>query len=131
MEIILVTVGWQAYLLSESAFALGLVGLAQAIPVIGWALWAGHLADREDRRTIIFSGNLLLVVCALALAWLTISHRMTMPWLYAVLALLGTARAFIGPAASAIMPSLVSREDFPSAVGWTTGLSPPKKARHF
>src|SRR5215831_20167463 len=47
-----VAVGWQVYALTRSTFQLGMVGLAQFLPVIGLALAAGHVADRYDRRAV-------------------------------------------------------------------------------
>ncbi|HEY2112606.1 MAG TPA: MFS transporter [Dongiaceae bacterium] len=48
-----VAVGWQIYALTHSAFALGMVGLVQFLPMLGLTLVVGHVADRYDRRRII------------------------------------------------------------------------------
>ena len=60
-------VGWQIYELTHDKLALGLIGLAEALPFIGAALYAGHVADRHDRRrTVLASLALLLAVSVLA-----------------------------------------------------------------
>jgi MFS family permease len=67
-----VVVGWQIYALTEDPLALGLIGLAEALPYIGFALWAGHVADRVDRRRLVLAATAVLVACSialLALAW--------------------------------------------------------------
>jgi hypothetical protein len=50
-----VVVGWQVYALTKDALSLGLVGLAEALPFIGIALFAGHVADRVNRRRVVAS----------------------------------------------------------------------------
>ncbi|HMC46008.1 MAG TPA: MFS transporter, partial [Caballeronia sp.] len=49
-----VAIGWQIYSITHSAFALGLVGLSQFLPMFMLTLVVGHVADRYDRRTIAF-----------------------------------------------------------------------------
>ena len=67
IQIQMVVVGWQVYLITKDPFSLGLIGLAEAIPAIGVALYAGHLADIIERKKIIVICSLLLVICCGAL----------------------------------------------------------------
>ena len=62
-----VAVGWQLYQVTHDPLALGLVGLAEALPFIAFALPAGHLADRVDRRRLSLAGLLVLTLCSAAL----------------------------------------------------------------
>jgi len=48
-----VAIGWQVYDLTGSALALGLIGLAQFVPAFAFGLFAGHIADRFDRRRVV------------------------------------------------------------------------------
>jgi MFS family permease len=118
-----VAVGWQVYSISGRALDLGYVGLIQFAPALFLALITGHIADRFDRRHILIGYHLALLVCAAALSWITMAPAASsygvLP-IYAVLLLLGTARAFAGPAAQALLPNLLPAEDFTNAVAWNT-----------
>jgi MFS family permease len=117
-----VAVAWQVYQITHSALKLGLTGLALFLPGLLCMLAAGHTADRYDRRRIILACYTLQAVCTAALLWLSLTpwtfanHRV---WpIYAVLVGIGLGRAFSGPAASALLPSLVPKDHFVNAVTW-------------
>jgi MFS family permease len=117
-----VAVAWQVYALTHSALDLGYTGLALFLPGLFVMLAAGHAADRYDRRKIILLCYGLQACCTAVLLWLSLSatalqHGRIWP-IYAVLVGIGLGRAFSGPAASAMLPSLVPKEDFVNAVTW-------------
>jgi MFS family permease len=113
-----VGVAWQVYQLTHSALALGYTGLALFLPGLFFVLPAGHVADRYDRRNILLACYALQLVATGLLLWLTL-HGIGSIWVvYAILFLIGTGRCFAGPAASALVPSLVPREHFVNAVTW-------------
>src|SRR5690242_10352668 len=117
-----VAVGWQVYAVTHSALDLGLTGLALFLPGLFLMLAAGHTADRFNRRYVILACYSLQSVCTGALLWLSltkvhISHGTVWP-IYAVLLGIGAGRAFSGPAASALLPSLVPKDHFVNAVTW-------------
>jgi MFS family permease len=112
-----VAVGWQLYEQTRSAFALGLVGLIQVIPMLGLALPAGHTADRRDRRLVLMSASILASASAAGLAIVSI-YGGSPTLIYIFLFASGVARAYQGPARSSLMPQLVSRNVFPNAVTW-------------
>ena len=118
-----VAIGWQVYAITGRAIDLGYVGLVQFLPALSLALVTGHVADLVDRRLILIVQNVILLACAAALYWLTRS-QMTASYgvypIYAVLLVLGTARAFAAPAAQALLPSLVPSQDFSNAVAWSS-----------
>jgi MFS family permease len=118
MQMLSVAVGWQIYDLTRDPLDLGYVGLTQFLPGILLALVAGHTADRFDRRRIVQMCLLVLVVCAGLFAWQARSAAPSVRAIYAVLVLLGVARAFSGPASQSMLPLLVPAEAFGSAVGW-------------
>src|SRR5215475_3693241 len=68
-----VVVAWQMYALTRDPLALGMVGLAEAMPFIGLALPAGHVADVRDRRRVALVALVVLFACALALAALSVA----------------------------------------------------------
>jgi MFS family permease len=115
-----VAVGWQVYSLTGDPLHLGWVGLAQFLPMIVLSLATGHVADRFERRRILFICVLVFAMGTAALGWLSSGSELELPMLYGVLVLLGVGRAFHGPAAAAILPSLVPERDFTNAVVWNS-----------
>ncbi len=115
-----VAVGWELYERTDSAFALGLVGLVQVLPIFGLALIAGAAADRFDRKRIVLAALGLLGVSAVGLAIASTQHA-PLVTIYALLFLGGIARAFLGPAKSALLPQVVPTGVFRNAVTWYSG----------
>jgi len=118
-------VGWQIYELTHDKLALGLIGLAEALPFIGFALYAGHVADRHDRRRVALAALAVLVGCSLALLLLPMmlphAPRRVTTLIYAVIAVSGVARSFLQPARQALGQELVPRALFHNAVTWRSG----------
>ncbi len=102
-----VAIGWQVYLLTKDPLALGYVGLAQFVPAMALALVTGHVADRVDRRRILMVCYALFAVVALTFAGLAQLQDMPLPFFYAVVVVLGIARAFVAPAGQSFIPELV------------------------
>lgn len=113
-----VAVGWQVYQLTHSALSLGYTGLALFLPGLLFMLAAGHVADRYDKRYVILVCYALQAVCTIALLWISLHPIRSIVPIYCVLFLIGTGRCFSGPAASAMVPMLVPKEDFVNAVTW-------------
>jgi len=114
-----VAVGWQIYALSGSAFFLGLVGLAQFLPMVFLTLPVGHIADRYDRRNV---ARISMAAQGIALAVLTIGSYSG--WLgeeaiLVIVFMLGAARVFEGPTMQALLPTLVAPELIPTAAAWS------------
>jgi MFS family permease len=114
-----VALGWELYERTHSALALGLVGLATALPVVILALPAGHLADRMDRKRILVWAQMAFIVAGLALSALSY-WRGPVALVYAVLLARGAAQAYNNPARQALLPSLVPPEVFANAVTWAS-----------
>ncbi|QSA97936.1 MFS transporter [Methylococcus sp. EFPC2] len=111
-----VAVGWQVYALTGNALDLGLIGLAQFAPFVLLVLIAGQVADRADRRRILFLCYAAQCVCALLLLHFTL-NGLTEAWpVFAVMSIYGSARAFMMPTNQAILPNLVDSADFPRAM---------------
>jgi MFS family permease len=119
LEMQSVAVGWQVYAITLRPFSLGMVGLAQFLPGILLFLVSGHTADRFDRRNLLVACYAGFAVCsALLLAVTRAGSPPSVYAIYAVLVLLGVVRSFNGPASRALLPQLVSVENFPNAVAW-------------
>jgi len=115
-QMLVVAVGWQVYAMTGRLLDLGLIGLSQFLPFVVLALFAGHVADRYDRKRVLVLCNLALLVCVIALLWMTLA-RISHVWpIFLALGGLGVARAFHAPTAQAIMPNLVPLRAFGNAV---------------
>lgn len=113
-----VGVAWQIYQLTHSALALGYTGLALFLPGLFFTLPAGHVADLYDRRSVILTCYVLQLCATISLLLLTL-HGIRSIWLvYGILFFIGLGRCFSGPAASALVPTLVPKEHFVNAVTW-------------
>jgi MFS family permease len=113
-----VAVAWQVYSLTHRALDLGYTGLALFLPGLIFLLPAGHVADKFDRRHIILVCYALQFLCTIALLSIALLHLNNILAIYAVLFLIGTGRAFSGPASSAFLPQIVPPEHFVNAVTW-------------
>lgn len=111
-----VAVGWQVYAVTRDPLDLGLIGLSQFLPFVLLILPAGHIADTRDRRRIISMCFALECVCALLLLVLARRGLHSAVPVFAVMVLFGIARAFAMPTGQALLPNLVSREQFGTAV---------------
>src|SRR6059058_217718 len=69
----IVVVGWQVFALTRDPLSLGLIGLAEALPLIAMALYAGHVADRVSRRTVAIAGTFAILVSAVVLYLFTVT----------------------------------------------------------
>ena len=112
-----VAVGWLLYERTADAWALGFVGIAELAPVLFLMVIAGNAADRYPRRNIGIFAHTVLAFAALGLA--TVSWLDGPTWvIYALLMLIGTARAFASPSVNTILPQLLAKEEFNNANAW-------------
>jgi len=128
-----IIIGWQVYGIArqtmgvqESAFLLGMIGLVQFVPLFLLTPLVGLVADSVDRRWIVRCTTALLCMVAATLGYLTFTNSLTLPALFGAAVLVGVARAFSGPAYSALAPNLVPKESLPTAIAissiaWQTG----------
>jgi MFS family permease len=122
-QMTMIALAWQLYNITNSAFSLGLVGLAQFFPLILFTLHVGHVSDRYDRRTVArlcqwgSSAAVLLLFAGTLAGWLDSVA------IYAVVFILASVRAFEAPSMNAMVPALVPAEDVPRAMAWYTSAS--------
>ncbi len=102
-----VSIGWQVYAITHSALALGLIGLAQFLPVASLTFLAGHAADRYERVRVVQICEAVLAITAAFLAWGSRGHWLSVTEIFTVVTLMGAARAFESPAMGALLPALV------------------------
>lgn len=118
-----VAIGWYVYVATGTPMGLAYVGLAQFLPNLSVALFAGQAADRFDRRRVL---TLSLSVQSLCLAVFAVWAWLTPPTagpVYVLLVIIGAARAFAAPASAALLPRLVDAAEFPRAVAVASSAS--------
>jgi MFS family permease len=121
VQIMSVSIAWQIYDVTGEAFLLGLVGLSLFLPALVLILVTGLTADRFNRRLIMAVCLGVELLCALGfLAFVNAQAHEVWP-IFGILAVLGTARAFWGPAAQSLAPNLVPPEALANAI--TTNMS--------
>jgi MFS family permease len=118
-QMISFAVGWELWLRTRDEFHLGLVGLVQIIPVILLSLPAGHVADHYNRRRIVMFTQILLAICSLGLALLSLAEG-DINLIYVCLFGIGVARAFYSPAQATLLPQSVAPHAFTSAATWSS-----------
>ena len=117
-----VVVAWQIYDLTHDPLSLGMMGLAEALPFIGVALYAGHIADRANRRLVSLVAIAMLLACSITLLAFNLipgflgAHG-ARPF-YAVIFASGIARSFLQPARNALGAEIVERGLYANAVAW-------------
>ena len=112
----LVAINWHIYLLTHSALALGLVGLFRAGPIILCSLVGGVVADVIDRRRLMITTQIVMLICSGILALVTFGGLQHVWPIYLLTAIASAAWAFDTPARQALVPALVPPRDFPNAV---------------
>jgi MFS family permease len=122
-----VVIGFYIYQLTKSTFALGLLGLCEAIPAVGIALYGGYIADKSEKRKmllLIYSAVLLssLVMFAVTLKGLGayIHAGWVVPVIYAMIFCNGVARAFLGPATFTVYANSIPKAVYPNGSTWSS-----------
>jgi MFS family permease len=119
-QMLSVAIGWQMYDLTHDAFSLGLVGLAQFIPMVLLTFVVGQVADNYDRRKIVFICLIIEAVIAGLLLYGNIGGWLGREAILVAAAILGACRAFEGPTSAALLPQLVPKKILQQAISLST-----------
>nr|WP_160725845.1 MFS transporter [Bacillus sp. USDA818B3_A] len=119
-QMLSVAIGWQMYDLTHDPFSLGLVGLAQFIPMVLLTFVVGQVADRFDRRRIVFLCQIIEGLIAGLLLYGNIGGWLGREQILVAAAILGTCRAFEGPTSAALLPQLVHKNVLQQAISLAT-----------
>lgn len=113
---------YQLFKLTRDSFSIGLAGLSEFVPVFILALYAGHVIDKSDKRTLLVKGIMTYSLCVIALIVITspwfgshVHTRTPQVFFYGVIFCTGAIRAFTGPATNAIIAQLIPRDILPYA----------------
>jgi MFS family permease len=116
LQMVVVAIGWQVYNIHLNPLDLGLVGLAEFLPLLILALPAGQIADRFPRRIVVAVGLAFQVVIAMLLVLITLSGADTLWPFLTVAVIAGMASALTNPAGRALTPEIVPTELLPGAI---------------
>jgi len=122
MQIQSVAIGWQIYSLTNSAFALGLVGLCQFAPMFLLTLPAGDISDRFDQRKVLAAAMTVQALASALFLALTLSGVAVIWPFYSVLVLFGAARGFSGPAGQSLVAFLVPEEKLARSIALSSSV---------
>lgn len=121
-------IGWWIYLLTNDPLAIGLIGLAEVIPALSLALYAGHKIDQSEKRKLLLRCIALYFTATLILVYISgdynthrLSNHTITILIYSVIFCTGIVRAFAGPVYSAMIAYIVPREKLQNATTWSQG----------
>jgi MFS family permease len=117
-QMLAVAVGWHIYALTNNVFYLGLVGLAQFLPMFLLTLVVGHVADSYNRQVVIRFCQLIEGAGVLVLALGSYDGWLSKESILLIVFALGAARAFETPTMQALLPNIVTDEFLPQAIAW-------------
>jgi MFS family permease len=125
LQIVSTALGWQVYAITHNPVYLAYVGLAVFLPVLVLVIPSGYVADHYNRRWVSAGCFALEAIAALGLVLFSLGAQSEVWPVFVYLSLLGVASAFGNPAASAIVPNLLSKEALPhgislNSVAWQT-----------
>jgi len=120
-QLLTVAISWHLYLLTHSAFALGLLGVFQFIPLLSFNFLGGLLADTHNRKKILYITGILLVGTSALLGIVTLFHIVSPLIIYCIIAVTAGIRAFNLPAYGSVLPSIVDKSEITVAAS-TFGL---------
>lgn len=126
LQVQFVVISWQVYQLTKDYLSLGLLGLSEAIPAVGLALFGGHFADRYDRRKILISVISLQLLASTALFFINRTIGDAAPGtvsalpFYIIMFLIGLLRSFYSPAQFSLMTQVVPREAYANSSAWNS-----------
>ncbi len=122
-------VGWWIYELTNDPFAIGLIGLAEVIPAVSLALYAGHVIDVSEKRKLLLRGVVLYWICAFALLFLSTSigskNFSTLQiaiGIYFIIFCTGIIRSFTGPSFGTLVGAIIPKELLQNATTWSQGI---------
>ena len=122
-------VGWWIYELTNAPFAIGLIGLAEVIPAVSLALYAGHVIDKSEKRKLLLKGVILYWCCALILLFLSmdigalkLTSLQIAIGIYFIVFCTGIIRSFTGPSFGTIVGAVVPKNLLQNETTWSQGI---------
>jgi len=121
-------VGWWLYELTGNPLAMGMIGLAEVVPALSLALYAGHVIDTSEKKSLLLKGIFSYLLGGLVLLALSIylyrhhgDKTLVIGGIYAVIFCTGIIRAFVGPSFPALLGHIVPKATLQNAITWNQG----------
>jgi MFS family permease len=122
-----VIIGFHIYHLTRDPLALGLIGLCEAVPAIGIALYGGYVADKSEKRGLLLKIFIGVLICSIVMLTVTspqlhpyIPTSYIVPIMYTMVFGIGLARGFFGPATFSLMAQILPKKLYPNASTWSS-----------
>jgi MFS family permease len=122
-----VVLGWYIYNLTKDPLSLGLIGLCEAIPAIGIALYGGYIADKSNKKTllirvvgVILFASLILYIITLPSVTVYLGQSLLITTIYVMVFVIGMARGFYAPTSFSLMAMIIPREHYPNSSTWNS-----------
>jgi MFS family permease len=120
-----VAVSWQVYELTDNVLALGMIGLAEAIPFIIVSLFSGHVADTFNRKYILVLFTILFITVTSCLLYLSLDKTASIEQIgiiliFITIAIVGVIRGFLSAAYPSFLSQIVPRSDYGNAATWNS-----------
>jgi MFS family permease len=122
-----VVIGWYIYHLTKDPLSLGLIGLSEAVPAIGIALYGGYVADKSEKTILLKTILAGLFLCSGILFLITfpgisdsLGKNRVVIIIYLMIFCIGLGRGFLGPTAFAVMSQIIPREHYPNSSTWNS-----------
>ncbi|HWC14810.1 MAG TPA: MFS transporter [Actinomycetota bacterium] len=112
----LVAVAWHVYALTGSTVMVGLVGLAEVVPLIAVSIFGGALVDTRDRKKLIVRAQLGLMLSSGGLAGITLAGEPSVGWIYLLTGIASAFNAIDRPARSALLPHVIAADKLTAAM---------------
>ena len=122
-----VVLGWYIYNLTKDPLSLGLIGLCEAIPAIGIALYGGYIADKSNKKTllnrvvgVILFASVILYIITLPSVTVYLGQSLLITTIYVMVFVIGMARGFYAPTSFSLMAMIIPREHYPNSSTWNS-----------
>jgi MFS family permease len=122
-----VIIEWEVYSLTKDPLSLGIIGLMEIIPAVSMALFAGHIVDQNEKRSLLMKCLLGFSIISLGLFLVTVpsvveslSTSSILAIIYALVFFGGLVRAFIGPTVFSLLSLIVPKKNYPNAATWSS-----------
>ena len=122
-----VVLGWYIYNLTKDPLSLGLIGLCEAVPAIGIALYGGYIADKSNKKTllnrvvgVILFASVILYIITLPSVTVYLGQSLLITAIYVMVFVIGMARGFYAPTSFSLMAMIIPREHYPNSSTWNS-----------
>ncbi|MCO5260181.1 MAG: MFS transporter [Crocinitomicaceae bacterium] len=124
-----IIIEWQVYVMTKDPFSLGLIGLAEIIPALSMALFAGHIVDQSEKRNLLIKCIAAFSAISFGLFVLTLPSVLSMysttfilTCIYILIFFGGIIRSFLGPSIFSLVSLIVPKHVYPNAATWSSSV---------